>query len=136
MSGLDWFFAFTVMALLFVAVAYWSRFSSILAPGSAGEETELDREVIDLQDRKDHLLEDLRDLELDFRMGKIARDEYVTRKARIEPETLAVIRELEARGVGLSPLDDLADDSIDDEIGDVVGELEEEARIEATSTDS
>ena len=114
MSGVDWLFAFVVLISLLFAVSYWGRFGVLLSPANAGEDAEIDREVLDLQERKDHLLEDLRDLELDFRMGKIAESEYRQRKARVEPETVAVIKALEALGVGLSPLDDLADDSFDD----------------------
>ena len=114
MRGVDWLFAFVVLISLLFAVSYWGRFGALLSPANAGEDAEIDREVLDLQERKDHLLEDLRDLELDFRMGKIAESEYRQRKARVEPETVAVIKALEALGVGLSPLDDLADDSFDD----------------------
>jgi hypothetical protein len=114
MDSLDLLFALAVLTSILVAVSYWWRFSTVLSPVDTGEDIEFDREILDLQERKDHLLEDLRDLELDFRMGKIAEAEYRQRKARVEPETVAVIRKLEALGVRLSPLDALVDDELDE----------------------
>ena len=114
MNSLDLLFALAVLTSILVAVSYWWRFSTVLSPVDTGEDIEFDREILDLQERKDHLLEDLRDLELDFRMGKIAEAEYRQRKARVEPETVTVIRKLEALGVRLSPLDALVDDDLDE----------------------
>jgi hypothetical protein len=75
----------------------------------------VDRELIALLDRKAHLLEDLRDLELDYQMGKIPEDGYRSDMQRLEPEAVAVLKELEARGVGIQD-DDLleAADDIED----------------------
>ena len=125
MSLIDGIFALAVLTLLLVAVTYWGRFSAVLSPAAVDDNVEIDREVLELQEKKDHLLEDLRDLELDFRMGKIAEDEYRQRKARVEPKTVAVIKELEALGVRLSPLDELADDELDDIDNDLYGVLDE-----------
>ena len=125
MSLIDGIFALAVLTLLLVAVTYWGRFSAVLSPAAADDNVEIDREVLELQEKKDHLLEDLRDLELDFRMGKIEEHEYRQRKARVEPKTVAVIKELEALGVRLSPLDELADDELDDIDNDLYGVLDE-----------
>jgi hypothetical protein len=91
MDSLDLLFALAVLTSILVAVSYWWRFSTVLSPVDTGEDIEFDRE-----------------------MGKIAEAEYRQRKARVEPETVAVIRKLEALGVRLSPLDALVDDELDE----------------------
>jgi hypothetical protein len=97
MSVLDLLFAFMVLAGVLGAFAYLTRFVGALSQ-SQRLAPDLDRKLIDLLDRKAHLVEDLRDLELDYRMGKIAVEDYDSQRARLEPQAVAVIRELETRG--------------------------------------
>lgn len=108
MTSLDLFFTLAVLAAVLAAVGYFARFVGAVREGHRGS-VDLDRELIDLLDRKSHLVEDLRDLELDFRMGKIAEEDYEQQRMRLEPATVAVIRELEDRGYR-SDVDDLLDD--------------------------
>ncbi len=112
MNLLDLAFVMAVLLLILTAIAHLSQlFSALRSGGSAA--ADVDRELIDLMDRKVHLLEDLRDLELDFRMSKIGEAEYRRRKSKLEPEAVAVIKELERRGVGRDSDEEELDD--DDE---------------------
>ena len=70
-----------------------------------GEIPEPDRELIELQDRRRHLLDDLHDLELDAGMTKISQEEYLRQRRRLEPEAVRVLRELERRGAQLASSD-------------------------------
>lgn len=114
MTAVDLFFSLTILLLLITFVLY---VGGLVRSWRTGEvlTVEVDREIIELLDTKSHLLEDLRDLELDFKMGKIAEDEYVRRKRVVEPQAVKVIRELERRGLGSTVSVD--DDEIDDESG-------------------
>ena len=47
-----------------------------------------------LETRRAYLVQDLRDLELDYRMNKISEDDYRRTRSRLEPKTVAVIKEL------------------------------------------
>ncbi len=94
-------FAIAVMLVLIYALVHFYRLFGSWQPEAVSVAPEMDPETIALIDLKAHLLEDLRDLELDFRMGKIPLDEYKREKRRIEPKAVATIKELEALGYGL-----------------------------------
>ncbi|MFT7623677.1 MAG: hypothetical protein ACI9WU_002860 [Myxococcota bacterium] len=104
MSVLDVFFVLTVLLTLLVALGHLSRLVGSLRPGGV-RLAEVDRELIELVDLKSHLLEDLRDTELDYRMSKISEEEYLRRKKQLEPRAIRVLKELEARGHGRDDVD-------------------------------
>jgi len=115
-SGLDVFFTVAVLTILLVAFGHMSKLIGAMGAGGV-RESDVDLELIELVDRKAHLLEDLRDTELDFRMGKISEEDYLRRKRIVEPEAVAVMKALEARGYGISdePADPEDDEDFDDE---------------------
>lgn len=47
-----------------------------------------------LETRRAYLVQDLRDLELDYQMNKMNEEEYHRTRSRLEPKTIAVIKEL------------------------------------------
>jgi len=93
------------MLVLIYALVHMYRLFNSWQPEAVSVAPEMDPETIALLDLKAHLIEDLRDLELDFRMGKIPLDEYQREKRRIEPRAVATIKELETLGYGLSDTD-------------------------------
>lgn len=110
MSLLDLTFVLVVLVLLMVAATWIARLIGAMQPAGGVRNTELDPELVELLDKKAHLLEDLRDLELDYKMGKVNEHDYRTQRARLEPEAVRVIKELEARGANAIPEDDDHDD--------------------------
>ncbi len=111
---LDWYFAGAVLAAVIFAGLHFVRMFATLQVDGAGVD-ELDVELVGLREKKVRLLEDLRDIELDFRMNKISEADYLRRKQKLEPETIAVLKALELReGI---PEDD--EDDEDDRESDV-----------------
>ena len=101
MTWLDIAFAATILAcLMWGATQLFRMFFELNADG-AERVNDLDPELVDLRERKGRLLEDLRDIELDFRMNKISEADYRRQKKTLEPQAIAVIRELDDRlGIG------------------------------------
>ena len=120
---------FVVAALLVLLWAFiWAARS--LAVGRAGEMVDAgpeDPELIALLDEKSHLLADLRDLDLDFRIGKVDDADMRRQRTRLERRAVEVIKELERRGYGRrlddAELDDadLEDEELDDDDLDAPG---------------
>jgi hypothetical protein len=100
MSWVDVSFAIVALMTLMLGVGYISRLLSTWHSRNAPAQPATDPEEIALLDRKTHLLEDLRDLEMDYQMGKIPEDAYQHDKQRLEPQAVAVLKELEVRGLG------------------------------------
>ena len=114
-SLLDLSFVLVVLVLLMVVATWIARLIGAMQPVGGARNTELDPELVELLDKKAHLLEDLRDLELDYKMGKVNEHDYRTQRARLEPEAVKVIKALEARGANGPAEDDDDDDDDDDE---------------------
>ena len=113
MTGFDVGFSLAVMVTLLGGVFMMGRMLGAWRPRHTIAVPEADRELIALLDKKSHLLEDLRDLQLDYEMGKVGETTYRQQKERLEPQAVAVLKELEARGVG--PTDDEDDDLLEDD---------------------
>ena len=88
-----------MLATLLLGIGFLARLLASWRPTGAVIVPEADPEIIALLDRKSHLLEDLRDLELDYQMGKVPEDTYRRDKQRLEPAAIEVIKELERRGI-------------------------------------
>ncbi len=104
MAIVDISFAIVAVFILLVGIGYFASLLSTWHSDQVGATPTADPEVIALMDQKVHLLEDLRDLEMDFQMGKIPEPAYRRDKMRLEPQAIAVLKELEQRGLG--PKDD------------------------------
>ena len=103
-SIVDISFAIVALLVLLVGAGYFASLFSTWHSDQVDAPPTADPEVIALMDQKVHLLEDLRDLEMDFQMGKIPEPAYRRDKMRLEPLAIAVLKELERRGLG--PKDD------------------------------
>ncbi len=99
MTGFDLGFVIIVLATLMLGTMYLARLFASWRSTDVVFTPEADPEIIALLDRKAHLLEDLRDLELDYQMGKVPEEVYTRDKKRLEPEAIQVIKALEQRGV-------------------------------------
>lgn len=115
MPIVDVSFAIIALIVLLVGVAYFASLLSTWRSDEVSATPTADPEVIALMDQKVHLLEDLRDLEMDFQMGKIPEPAYRLDKKRLEPQAIAVLKELEQRGLGPKDDDSLWLDSDDED---------------------
>ena len=95
MTYLDLAFSAVALVMVILGVAYFVRFFGVFGAihisGGADDGDGLDA----LSDKKQHLLDELRDAELDFRMGKISADDYARERARLEPQAVRAIRALD-----------------------------------------
>lgn len=78
--------ALTLAALLYV---FW------LTPEPLRVKSASDREREYLQDKREVLYENLRDLHLEFRMGKLSEQDYQQTKARYQEELALLLHQLE-----------------------------------------
>ena len=98
MSVVDVNFAIVALLALLIAVVQVGRLiGSWRSDTSARIEPEADAEVVALRDRKVRLLEDLRDLDMDWRMGRLSDEDYRKQKGTLEPQAVSVLKELERR---------------------------------------
>lgn len=85
--------ALTLAALIYV---FW------LTPEPARVKTPAQREREYLEEKREVLYENLRDLHLEYRMGKLSDDDYQRTKARYQEELAALLHEFE-QNVGSIP---------------------------------
>ena len=86
--------ALTLAALIYV---FW------LTPEPARVQTVAQREREYLEQKREVLYENLRDLHLEYRMGKLSDDDYQRTKARYQEELAALLHEFE-QNVGPVPV--------------------------------
>lgn len=79
----------TLAALLYV---FW------LTPQPIRTKTAAEREREYLEEKREVLYENLRDLHLEYRMGKLSDNDYQQMKARYQQELAALLHELEQKG--------------------------------------
>ena len=79
----------TLAALIYV---FW------LTPEPARVKSAAEREREYLQEKREVLYENLRDLHLEYRMGKLSDDDYQRTKARYQEELAALLHEFEQKG--------------------------------------
>lgn len=79
----------TLAALLYV---FW------LTPEPIRAKTAAEREREYLEEKREVLYENLRDLHLEYRMGKLSDNDYQQMKARYQQELAALLHELEQKG--------------------------------------
>lgn len=98
MTWLDLFFiAMALLALLVAVIQVGRLVGSWRGDTDARIEPEAGADVIALRDRKVRLLEDLRDLDMDWRMGRLSDEDYRRQKGLLEPQAVGVLKELERR---------------------------------------
>ena len=78
--------ALTLAALLYV---FW------LTPEPVRVKTDIERDREFLQQRREVLYENLRDLHLEFRMGKLSEQDYQLTKSRYQEELALLLHEVE-----------------------------------------
>lgn len=78
--------ALTLAALLYV---FWLTPEPVRAKSTAEREREY------LQEKREVLYENLRDLHLEFRMGKLSEPDYLQTKARYQEELALLLHQLE-----------------------------------------
>ncbi len=85
-----------VASVLFIAAAVYVAYPLLaeLRPGNVEEETELDR----LLNEKDEVVSSLKDLEMDYRMGKLTSGDYSQLKLDLERRAALVFEKLEKSG--------------------------------------
>ncbi len=82
-----------VAAILFVA----SPFLTDTRQASVRERKAVERER--LLKKRDDILSNLKDIEMDFQMGKLSQSDYDGLKSEYEARAMAVFREIEATGL-------------------------------------
>jgi len=90
--------ALTLAALIYV---FW------LTPEPARAKSPAEREREYLEEKREVLYENLRDLHLEYRMGKLSDDDYQRTKARYQEELAALLHEFEQK-VGSVPVTEVA----------------------------
>ena len=101
MSGGDVAFAVAALLALLVAVVQGARLAIAWRSDTSARITpEDDAEVTALRDQKMRILEDLRDLDLEWRMGRMSDEDYRAQKNTLEPQAIGVLKELERRTGG------------------------------------
>jgi hypothetical protein len=89
------FCAALVMASgLFVLSPLFGKEKEMLDPGSSGE-TELER----LQDRKSIIYRNIKDLEFEYRMGRLSDPDFKQHEAEYKSEAAIILQEMEKLGV-------------------------------------
>jgi len=85
-----------VASILFIAAALYVAYPLLAEsrPANVEEETELDR----LLTEKDEVVSSLKDLEMDFRMGKLSAGDYSQLKLDLERRAALVFQKLEQSG--------------------------------------
>lgn len=86
--------ALTAAALIYV---FW------LAPEPVPVKTPSEREREYLEEKREVLYENLRDLHLEYRMGKLSDHDYQQMKARYQEEMAALLHQVEQTGGALTP---------------------------------
>ena len=93
MTGVDIFFSVLLLVILLLCAIQFIRFLNTW--GTANTQDGNVRAEIDvLETRRAYLIQDLRDLDLDYRMNKISEEDYRRTRSRLAPKTVAVIKEL------------------------------------------
>lgn len=90
--------ALTLAALLYV---FW------LTPEPVRAKTPAERELEYLEEKRQVLYENLRDLHLEYRMGKLSDQDYQHMKAAYQADMAALLHQMEqpeASGTGVSPV--------------------------------
>ena len=77
----------TILAIALFFYTFWPENAS----ASQREKTRLDY----LQERKEQLYENLRDLSFEFRAGKYPEEDYVAQRGQLENETAELMAEIE-----------------------------------------
>lgn len=85
-----------IASVLFIAAALFVAYPLLVEsrPGKVEDETELDR----LLDEKDEVVSSLKDLEMDFRMGKLTSADYSQLKLDLQRRAALVFQKLEKSG--------------------------------------
>ncbi len=102
MDALHVGFGFAVLAFVFLAIALLGRLgravgtaeAAIRVRDAAGKLVDLEQRSR-LVERRDALGEELRTIEVDFRLGRIDGAAYEAERRRLEPLIVAVLRELD-----------------------------------------
>jgi hypothetical protein len=93
MTGVDMFFSVLLLVILLLCAIQFIRFLATWGvPDFQGSDVRADIDV--LETRRAYLVQDLRDLELDYQMNKVSEEEYHRTRSHLEPKTIAVIKEL------------------------------------------
>ena len=92
--GMDLFFGAVVLLLVLGAIWLMVRLLRAIRP-QPGAEVELNHRLARVRERRDALGEELRTAELDFRLGRISADDFRTERARLEPDLVNMLAELD-----------------------------------------
>lgn len=98
MFSLDTAFGAVVLVLVLGALWLALRLFHNVRPISA-EDRDRTRRLTRLEEQKDALGEELRTAELDCRLGRISLEDFRAERARIEPDLVRVLAELDSLAV-------------------------------------
>ena len=87
-----------IIMLIIAIASLWFLFHPVFGKGKKKFESKEDY-IDDLIRKKEILLKELRDLELDFKAGKFDESDYIEMREELENEVIEIIRKLEDMGV-------------------------------------
>lgn len=80
--------------LFFISIVLYVAWPLFQEPSLAVEDLE-SSDIELLEEKKDLLVADLKDVEMDFRMGKLSSEDYERLKGDLEHRAVAVLQEIE-----------------------------------------
>lgn len=80
--------------LFFIAVVLYVAWP-LFQEGTTSNEDLEPRDLERLEEKKELLVTDLKDVEMDFRMGKLSNEDYERLKGELEHRAIAVLQEIE-----------------------------------------
>ena len=94
MRGVDVFFGAAVLLLTLGAVWLVLRLARSVVPAPALD-VHVAQRLSRLRERRDALGEELRMVELDYRLGRIGAEDFQRERNRLEPDLVAALAELD-----------------------------------------